>query len=589
MFQSDPGVGEPALHESRLGAHQQFGAFTVSAGDLVVMGHAFIHLSQLFAKGTGGPVEHHQHGRRPESPAAFVAYADRRTGHLCAGTAVEAAHLCDVVVHQETHYQIAFSQQVAALLVGHLRMAVHRRYQHVPEFQHPGDLPPGEKSAHQDQDREGIVPERRLGAIFQEIHDVRGLQGRQQDTGIVADHPQGVFTAAACHIGRERLEILAVFLIPLSKPGHVKVLLCIIQCVEFPSGAFFHHMMETEAVAAGDPGNEGVLLSQRCEDAAGVGITGDITCHFSGELVGKSHHSEELLLCGRERIDHGRAEHTVYIRAAVRQPAGLCQRAEIQINCREPAFTGAQQRIDLVFVQLGSAAAGVDRQSGAVQSEIVCADAVQPVAQPQDLASGEETVPARCDQMHIFREFPGEGAEKDRDAPVPEQMKVVYINEDIPAAPEPMTHIVDEQTGACRITGALAAIQKIISRKFECVLCAFPEDREAVRVDADPYDQRVAVLLRPVEIPVDGGGLAVARRGDDSRQCAPGYGPQLAAETFGDVGYIEIPFLLWHDYSLIYGFRNIRLWTGLQNPGGGSGCGVVSVRAMSGADLMFDQ
>ena len=139
-------------------------------------------------------------------------------------------------------------------------------------------------------------------------------------------------------------------------------------------------------------------------------------------------------------------------------------------------------------------------------------------------------------------------------------MKIVYINEDIFVAPEPVAHIVDEQTGACRILGAVAVARKIISRKSECVLYTFPEDREAVRVDADPHDMRIVILLCPVEIPVDGSGLAIACRCDDGRQCALGYGPQLAAETFGDVGCIEIPFLLWHDYSLIYGFRVIRVW-----------------------------
>ena len=107
-------------------------------------------------------------------------------------------------------------------------------------------------------------------------------------------------------------------------------------------------------------------------------------------------------------------------------------------------------------------------------------------------------------------------------------MKIVYINEDIFVTPKPVAHIVDEQTGACRILGVVAVLQKIISRKSECVLYTFPEDREAVRVDADPHDLRIVILLCPVEIPVDGSGLAVA-------------------------------------------------------------CRVVSVRAISGADLMFDQ
>ena len=111
-------VRETALHERRLRPHDGFRALSVVARDLIVMGHTLIHLGKLALQLPRRTIEHHQNGRRAESPAAAVLDTDGRAGHLAAGAAVQAAHGADVIVAEKTQNEVAFAQQVAALLLG---------------------------------------------------------------------------------------------------------------------------------------------------------------------------------------------------------------------------------------------------------------------------------------------------------------------------------------------------------------------------------------------------------------------------------------------------------------------------------------
>ena len=49
---------------------------------------------------------------------------------------------------------------------------------------------------------------------------------------------------------------------------------------------------------------------------------------------------------------------------------------EIQIDCREPSFTGIEKRVQLIFIQAGTAAMGIDRKFPAVQTQIPGMDLV---------------------------------------------------------------------------------------------------------------------------------------------------------------------------------------------------------------------
>ena len=97
-FKLDVRVGKAPLRKGGLGAHDLFGALTVSVGYLVVMRHALVHIGKLTLHFSRCAMEHHKHRRRAEGPAAAFVYADRNARHLRAGAAVQAAHCAYVVV-----------------------------------------------------------------------------------------------------------------------------------------------------------------------------------------------------------------------------------------------------------------------------------------------------------------------------------------------------------------------------------------------------------------------------------------------------------------------------------------------------------
>ena len=111
----DVGIRKAALHQGGLPGHDGLRPLAVALGDLIVVGHTFVHLGQLPVQGSVLAVEHHQHRGGAKGPAAAVLDADGRAGHLGAGAAVQAAHGADVVVHQKAHDKVALPQQVSPL------------------------------------------------------------------------------------------------------------------------------------------------------------------------------------------------------------------------------------------------------------------------------------------------------------------------------------------------------------------------------------------------------------------------------------------------------------------------------------------
>ena len=90
----------------------------------------------------------------------------------------------------------------------------------------------------------------------------------------------------------------------------------------------------------------------------------------NGKFICKSHNSEKFLLRIRKRCDHGRGKHIIDIRSMVRKMSAFKKGTEIQIDCREPPLTGIEKRVQLIFVQAGTAAMGIDRKLPAVQTQI---------------------------------------------------------------------------------------------------------------------------------------------------------------------------------------------------------------------------
>ena len=136
------------LAEQRLRAHDGFSALPVVVRDLIVMGHTLVHLGKLALKFSRCAVEHHQDGRGAKGPAAAGLDADGGTGHLSAGTAVQAAHGTDVIIAEKAQDKVAFAQQVAALLRRQFRVLLNGCQQQLFQLQHLWDLPPCEHPPH---------------------------------------------------------------------------------------------------------------------------------------------------------------------------------------------------------------------------------------------------------------------------------------------------------------------------------------------------------------------------------------------------------------------------------------------------------
>ena len=133
---------------------------------------------------------------------------------------------------------------------------------------------------------------------------------------------------------------------------------------------FLHHMVKTEADSIGQRSDKSILSGHKGKNLSGFRIPCNKKSHLNGKFISKSHNSEKFLLRIRKRCDHGRGKHIIDIRSMVRKMSALKKGTEIQIDCREPSFTGIEKRIQLIFVQAGTAAMGIDRKLPPVQTQI---------------------------------------------------------------------------------------------------------------------------------------------------------------------------------------------------------------------------
>ena len=545
-LQRDVGVGEPALQKGGLGVHELFRSLPVAVCDLVVVGHTLVHVRQLAVQRPGLPVEHHQHRRRAEAPAALAADGDGRTGHPRAGAAVQAAHLRDIVVHQEAHDEIALAQQIAPLLRRHGGVLINGRQQQRLQLQHFGDLPPGEHPAHQHQQGQRVLLQHVRRAVIQKCQHVRGLQGRQQDAGVEDDHPQQRVIAAASAIGGHGVKILAVRLVPDAAAIQIALLRLRRQGGKRPLGAVLHHVVEAVGHAVRQPPDKGVLLRQRRQQLGGFVIFRDEAGHLGGEFVGKAHYRQKLLLLRGQRVDHGGREHGIDVRGVIRQRTVLRQCPQIQIDCGEPALAGAEQRLYLRIGQDCAAAAGVNGQLRVVQPQLLRADLAEPPSQPQRLLTGEEPVAAGHDQVYVVRQAVGQCAEKAGDAAIRQQVKIVDKQIAAHRPCQRMAQIIGQQTGAGVVGGAGIALQQGQTRMGKGILHAFPEDGQIVGVNTDTDDAILRLLFPLGQIPADGGGLAVAHGSHHRGQGAEGQRAKVFLQPLRYVNGIQRRFLLRH-------------------------------------------
>ena len=358
-FQQQDRPLKMSLHERGLGIHHQLGPLPVALGDLIIMGHTLVHLGQLLAQLPGSTVVHHQHRGGTERPAAAVAQGNGRAGHLAAGTAVEAAHPGDIVVHQKAQNEVALAQQVAPLLGRKLRVLPHGGFQQGLELHHFGDLLAGEHPAHQHQNGQRVPLKGVHRAAAQPFQQLRRAEGCQQDAGVLLNDMEGGVIIPAFFVGTQGGQILPPSLVPAAIPFPDGRLPRGGQLGKQPLGAFFHHVVEPEALAVRHPGDKGVLPRQGQQHLLGVRHPGHGRSHLYRKLIGQAHHGQKLLPLRRQGLDHGCGEHGIDVRAGGQQGAPLRQRVEIEVDGREPALAGVEQGFPLGLRQLHAAAADV--------------------------------------------------------------------------------------------------------------------------------------------------------------------------------------------------------------------------------------
>ena len=291
-------------------------------------------------------------------------------------------------------------------------MLCHRVQQKLLQLHHFGDLPPVEHTAHQHQNGKGVLLEGLHRAVPQPFQQFRRVKSGQQDPRIPFDDLQRRIVVFARLVGSQGVEILPLCLIPrpVPLPAGVPHFRC--QPGKQPLGALLEHVMEPEGPSVRQTGHKGVLFGEGQQDLLCLRHPGHHLRHFHRELIRQPHHGKELPLLGRQVFQHRRREHGVDVRILSQQDAPLRQRVEVQVYGGEPALAGAQQAFHLRLGQVYAASVGVMGKLRMVEPQLLLANAVQPVPQPQDLLLGHKVVPACHDQMDVSRQAVCQPAQK---------------------------------------------------------------------------------------------------------------------------------------------------------------------------------
>ena len=166
-------------------------------------------------------------------------------------------------------------------------------------------------------------------------------------------------------------------------------------------------------------------------------------------------------------------------------------------------------------------------------------------------------VAAGDDQVYILRQALRPLQEKDLRAAILQQVEIV--EEDI-AGIRPgqcMAQVIHQHGGGGGIAGAVVPAQHIEPGMGKGVLHALPKDGQAVGVHADAQHFGARHLRTFVQIPVDGGGLAVAHRRHDQSQRAAVDHAQLGLQLVGQIEGIQIYFVVLHFVTALSDWRNV--------------------------------
>ena len=147
--------------------------------------------------------------------------------------------------------------------------------------------------------------------------------------------------------------------------------------------------------------------------------------------------------------------------------------------------------------------------------------------------------------------------DKDLRAAILQQVEI--IKEDI-AGIRPgqcMAQVVHQHGDGGGIAGAVVPAQHIEPGMGKGVLYALPKDGQAVRVHVDAQHLGARHLRTFVQIPVDGGGLAVAHRRHDQSQRAAADHAQLGLQLVGQIEGVQIYFVVLHFVTALSDWQNV--------------------------------
>ena len=326
------------------------------------------------------------------------------------------------------------------------------------------------------------------GTFIQKCRHVCRVQGCQEDARIVLHGAQQGILIPTFLVGGHSVEILAMGIVPCAAAIQIGGLLGRGHSPEFPLGALFHHVVKPEGNAVRQALDKSVLLRQSQEEGVGVLIFGDKPGHFGGKLIGQAHHCQKLPLLRRKGGDHGSGKHGVDVRGVVRQGPAFCQSPQLQVHGGEPPLAGIEEGLHLPVGERCAAAAGINGQLCVVQPQLLYTDPAELPAQPQGFLTGEKAVTAGYDHMDVIRQTVGKHAQKDGNAAIGQQVKIVDKEVKRHVTGQNVAEIIRQKAAGGVISGAGICPQKGETCVVKGVLYASPKNGEIVGIHADADD-----------------------------------------------------------------------------------------------------
>ena len=385
FLQHDMRIDKLPPVEKRLRLHDLFRAHALTVRHLIIVRHGVIHLVDLTVQLPGFPVEHHQDRGGAERERTVFGDADGRPGHQTARALVQLAHGSDIVVIQETHYEVAITQQVVSLILCQVRLA-HRFQQNILDLQHSGDLLPGEQAAHQHQKSLGLRHQFLLRTVVQQGENPFRRDSRQLRSTVQTDDAQRGASVACLIVKTDRPGILPLGFMPLAIAGAAGRLLFGRKPEKLLLHTLLQHMVEPIGLGIGKIPHEGVAGTEVSDTIRHVRLFRNIFRLLEGKFVGEAHLLQQLHITGVQSFHQRVIHHIENIVSSIQQTFPHGDGFQIQIDGREPALALFAEFRKLLFAHGHTAAAAVDGKLCGIQPQVTCRDGVPPLSKMHILA-----------------------------------------------------------------------------------------------------------------------------------------------------------------------------------------------------------